>query len=280
MDDTHTFRDGDFSPGCSERYNSPEPSHVSMKSDASMDQIITLKGRKTVADLSERYNSPEPSHVSMKSDAPMDQIITLKGRKTVADLREKYNSPEPSHVSMKSDASMDQIITLKGRKTVADLRYNITVYSCVQLYEAQYRLIRSQCDVTEHSRNGGAEQWMELMQEKDFRRDSHSPQSISTPGNEEEASGRPTSPRQQPVHRKEENMQGQKPLVKWPKSNSKEWETINTDLRLILNNIKGSAGENGRPYLQLQRGEMWNKSKINTCFPPPSPVGCQKSNNL
>lgn len=30
-------------------------------------------------------------------------------------------------------------------------------------------------------------------------------------------------------------------MVKWPKSNSKEWETINTDLSLILNNIKGSA---------------------------------------
>lgn len=29
--------------------------------------------------------------------------------------------------------------------------------------------------------------------------------------------------------------------MKWPKPNSKEWETINTDLSLILNNIKGSA---------------------------------------
>lgn len=27
-------------------------------------------------------------------------------------------------------------------------------------------------------------------------------------------------------------MQGRKPGVKWPKSNSKEWETINTDLSL------------------------------------------------
>ncbi len=64
---------------------------------------------------------------------------------------------------------------------------------------------------------------------------------ISTPGNEEEASGRTTSPRQQPAYRKKESMQGRKPLVKWPKSNSKEWETINTDLSLILSNIKGSA---------------------------------------
>ncbi len=30
-------------------------------------------------------------------------------------------------------------------------------------------------------------------------------------------------------------------MVKWPKSNSKEWETINTDLSLILSHIKGSA---------------------------------------
>ncbi|KAK0151655.1 hypothetical protein N1851_007033 [Merluccius polli] len=43
----------------------------------------------------------------------------------------------------------------------------------------------------------------------------------------------------QPTAKK--NMQGRKPLVKWPKSNSKEWETINTDLSLILRNIKGSA---------------------------------------
>ncbi|KAL1279297.1 hypothetical protein QQF64_025970 [Cirrhinus molitorella] len=36
-------------------------------------------------------------------------------------------------------------------------------------------------------------------------------------------------------------MQGRKPLVKWPKSNSKEWETINIELSLILSNITGSA---------------------------------------
>lgn len=36
-------------------------------------------------------------------------------------------------------------------------------------------------------------------------------------------------------------MQQRKPLVKWPKSNSKEWETINKDLSLILSNIKESA---------------------------------------
>ncbi|KAK0142425.1 hypothetical protein N1851_019804 [Merluccius polli] len=63
---------------------------------------------------------------------------------------------------------------------------------------------------------------------------------VSTPGNEEEVSGRTTRPRL-PAHRKKENMQGRKPLVKWPKSNSKEWETINTDLSLILRNVKGSA---------------------------------------
>lgn len=29
--------------------------------------------------------------------------------------------------------------------------------------------------------------------------------------------------------------------MKWPKSNSKQWVTINTDLSLILSHIKGSA---------------------------------------
>lgn len=62
----------------------------------------------------------------------------------------------------------------------------------------------------------------------------HSPQTISTQREEEEVDvlGRTISLRHNLVHLKIENMQGRKPLVKWPKSNSKEWETIDTDLSL------------------------------------------------
>lgn len=69
----------------------------------------------------------------------------------------------------------------------------------------------------------------------------HCLQSISTLLDEEGVFGRTISPTQYPAHRKGENIQGRKALVKWPKSNSKEWVTINTDLSLILSHIKGSA---------------------------------------
>ncbi|XP_051728586.1 NACHT, LRR and PYD domains-containing protein 3-like [Ctenopharyngodon idella] len=128
MEDTQTFSDGDFSPGCSrfhrERSNSPEPSCVSMKSDQSMVNIIKFKGKHTSTDLRERSSSPEPSCVSMKSDQSIDNLITFKGKHTSTDLRKRSNSPEPSCVSMKSDQSMVNIIKFKGKHTSIDLRYN------------------------------------------------------------------------------------------------------------------------------------------------------------
>ncbi|XP_056116189.1 NACHT, LRR and PYD domains-containing protein 12-like isoform X1 [Rhinichthys klamathensis goyatoka] len=58
MDDTHTFRHGDVSPGCSQfqgdRSISPEPSCVSMKSDASMREPVKFDGKHTSTDLSEQ----------------------------------------------------------------------------------------------------------------------------------------------------------------------------------------------------------------------------------
>ncbi|KAJ8352263.1 hypothetical protein SKAU_G00237390 [Synaphobranchus kaupii] len=71
--------------------------------------------------------------------------------------------------------------------------------------------------------------------------ETHSPQSISTLRDEEEVPVTSNSPRHSQVHHKVENMQGRKPLVKWPKSNSKEWEIINEDVNLILGGIKGSV---------------------------------------
>ncbi len=81
--------------------------------------------------------------------------------------------------------------------------------------------------------------------------ETHSLQRISTPGNEEEASGRTTSPRQQPAYCKKESMQGRKQLVKWLKSNSKEWETINTDLSLILVTSKDQLRRSWRRWATL-----------------------------
>lgn len=40
----------------------------------------------------------------------------------------------------------------------------------------------------------------------------------------------------------EKNIQGYRPQVKWPKSSSKkEWTTVNTDLSMILNELRGTA---------------------------------------
>ncbi|XP_016091055.1 NACHT, LRR and PYD domains-containing protein 12-like [Sinocyclocheilus grahami] len=58
MEDMQSFRDGDFSPGCSQfqgdRSNSSEPSCVSMKSNQSMEEPVNFQGRHTSPDLSEQ----------------------------------------------------------------------------------------------------------------------------------------------------------------------------------------------------------------------------------
>ncbi|KAK7139623.1 hypothetical protein R3I93_016681 [Phoxinus phoxinus] len=121
MDDTHTFRHGDFSQGCRERSRSPESSCVSMKSEASRMEPIKFKGRHTSTDLRERSNSPESGCVSMKSEASIVEPIKCKGRRTSTDLRERDRSPESSCVSMKSGRSIVEPMTFKGRHTSTDL---------------------------------------------------------------------------------------------------------------------------------------------------------------
>ncbi|CAM4640208.1 unnamed protein product [Leuciscus chuanchicus] len=133
MDDTHTFRHGDSSPGFSqfegERSISPESSCVSMKSDASMTEPIKFEGKHTSTDLSQNHReksiSPESSCVSMKSDASMTEPMKFEGKHTSTDLSqcegERSISPESSCVSMKSDAFMTQPIKFEGKHTSTDL---------------------------------------------------------------------------------------------------------------------------------------------------------------
>ncbi|XDV33537.1 hypothetical protein PO909_003919 [Leuciscus waleckii] len=135
MDDTHTFRHGDSSPGfsqsCRQKSNPPESSFVSMRSDASMGHPITFKGKHTSTDLSQSCRQKsyprESSCVSMRSDASMGRPITFKGKHTSTDLnqscRQKSNPPESSCVSMRSDASVGQPITFKGKHISTDLRF-------------------------------------------------------------------------------------------------------------------------------------------------------------
>ncbi|XP_077063231.1 NACHT, LRR and PYD domains-containing protein 3-like isoform X3 [Siphateles boraxobius] len=73
MDDTETSRDEDFYPGCSsvhQKRSEPGSSCVSMRSDASMHNIIDFKSEDTQHDLSsvhKKGSEPEPSCVSMRS---------------------------------------------------------------------------------------------------------------------------------------------------------------------------------------------------------------------
>ncbi|XP_053087328.1 uncharacterized protein LOC113534414 isoform X36 [Pangasianodon hypophthalmus] len=99
------------------RSDSPAPSCVSMKSDASMDPpYANFKNGNPPCGHSKlqrkRSDSPAPSCVSMKSDASMDPpyanftsgVSIFRHSKL---QRKRSDSPAPSCVSMKSDASMD-----------------------------------------------------------------------------------------------------------------------------------------------------------------------------
>ncbi|KAI2647086.1 NLR family CARD domain-containing protein 3 [Labeo rohita] len=94
------------------RSESPEPSGVSMKSNASMMGPPALSEATMTSDprwKRLRSESPEPSGVSMKSNASMMGPPALSEATMTSDPRWKRlrsESPEPSGVSMKSNASM------------------------------------------------------------------------------------------------------------------------------------------------------------------------------
>ncbi|ROL44004.1 hypothetical protein DPX16_10288 [Anabarilius grahami] len=79
------------------RSSSPEPSCVSMKSDASMDPPVHFHDKTMTSDpsifrrrKSLRSSSPEPSCVSMKSDASMDPPVHFRDEKVTSDPRMNY----------------------------------------------------------------------------------------------------------------------------------------------------------------------------------------------
>ncbi|KAF4070317.1 hypothetical protein AMELA_G00284180, partial [Ameiurus melas] len=85
--------------GKRKRSDSPEPSCVSMKSDASMNRPINFRDGVRSPDVMmgkrKRSDSPEPSCVSMKSDASMNRPINFRDgvrSPDVITLQEKSNS--------------------------------------------------------------------------------------------------------------------------------------------------------------------------------------------
>ncbi|XDV32900.1 hypothetical protein PO909_003565 [Leuciscus waleckii] len=134
MDETQTSRDEDFYPGCSsvhQKRSEPEPSCVSMRSDASMSRPVDFKSEDTQHDISsvhQKRSEPESSCVSMRSDASMDNIIHFKSEDTQTDLssvHHKRSEPESSCVSMRSDASMIRPVEFKSGDTQTDLSHEV-----------------------------------------------------------------------------------------------------------------------------------------------------------
>ncbi|XP_072529466.1 uncharacterized protein [Salminus brasiliensis] len=112
------------------RPSSTDPSHVSLKSDQSMDPPDEFRDGNSSADLSliqrVRPSSTDPSHVSLKSDQSMDPPDEFRDGNSSADLsliqRVRPSSTDPSHVSLKSDQSMDPPDEFRDGDSSADLR--------------------------------------------------------------------------------------------------------------------------------------------------------------
>ncbi|XP_026054470.1 NACHT, LRR and PYD domains-containing protein 3-like isoform X13 [Carassius auratus] len=118
----------------SERSSSPDPSCVSLKSDASMGDPPKLSAEPVTSDprvtrrKSQRSSSPDPSCVSLKSDASMGDPPKLSAEPVTSDTRvtrrksQRSSSPDPSCMSLKSDASMGDPPKLSAEPVTSDPR--------------------------------------------------------------------------------------------------------------------------------------------------------------
>ncbi|XP_026082665.1 uncharacterized protein LOC113058720 isoform X2 [Carassius auratus] len=104
----------------SEEAPSPALSHLSVKSDQSMDRPIAFNNE-TPSYISVRPDeapSPATSYFSLKSNQSMDRPIAFKDRTqpySVKRLRpDEAPSPAPSHLSVRSDQSMDRPIAFSN----------------------------------------------------------------------------------------------------------------------------------------------------------------------
>ncbi|XP_035015563.2 uncharacterized protein LOC118111243 [Hippoglossus stenolepis] len=95
---------------------SPEPSHVSVKSDSSMGKLINFSDRQQRFSDEEGSVSSEHSHVSVKSDSSMGKLINFSDKQQRFSDEEGSVSSEPSHVSVKSDSSMGKLINFSDKQ--------------------------------------------------------------------------------------------------------------------------------------------------------------------
>ncbi|XP_047666433.1 NACHT, LRR and PYD domains-containing protein 9-like [Tachysurus fulvidraco] len=96
------------------RSDSPEPSCVSMKSDASMDPPYNFRNRSTDVRMMKRKrsDSPEPSCVSMKSDVSMDPPYNFRNRSTDVRSKSKKSNISKNHLDSIFKELEHKVITL------------------------------------------------------------------------------------------------------------------------------------------------------------------------
>ncbi|XP_067259134.1 NLR family CARD domain-containing protein 3-like [Chanodichthys erythropterus] len=118
MNEPHRFSDGQVTSDPSrrnrQRSESPDPSGVSLKSNASMMEPYRFSDGLVTSDPPrrnrQRSESPDPSSVSLKSNASMMEPYRFSDGQVTSDPsrrnRQRSESPDPSSVSLKSNASM------------------------------------------------------------------------------------------------------------------------------------------------------------------------------
>ncbi|CAM4549900.1 unnamed protein product [Leuciscus chuanchicus] len=114
-----------------QKRSEPEPSCVSMRSDASMIHPVYFKSEDTQHDLSsvhQKRSEPEPSCVSMRTEASMSHPIYFKSEDTqhhLSSVHQKRSEPESRCVSMRSDASIIRPVDFKSGDTQTDLSHEV-----------------------------------------------------------------------------------------------------------------------------------------------------------
>ncbi|XP_067259133.1 NLR family CARD domain-containing protein 3-like isoform X2 [Chanodichthys erythropterus] len=111
-----------------QRSESPDPSGVSVKSNASMNEPHRFSDGQVTSGINrkerQRSESPDPSGVSLKSNASMNEPHRFSDGQVTSDPsrrnRQRSESPDPSGVSLKSNASMMEPHTFSDGPVTSD----------------------------------------------------------------------------------------------------------------------------------------------------------------
>ncbi|XP_051743060.1 NLR family CARD domain-containing protein 3-like isoform X4 [Ctenopharyngodon idella] len=153
MNDTQTSRNEDYFPEHSsvhQKRSEPEPSCVSMKSDASMIQPIQFKSGDTQTGLSLVHQK------SMKSDVSIDQSVLLKFGDTQPDLSHKACSLN----TFRSNLRMKFLCLYEGTAKQGNPTFLNEIYTELYITESQSGEINKEHEVRQietQSRRGATE---------------------------------------------------------------------------------------------------------------------------